>query len=99
MKVSSIFLAISVAISAAPAYAGGSMAPEVRVIVVKPSRTIQAIDEAYRMRREAERTKRAAERAEERAIQRMERAREKADAAADKAYARKLKCQRSVCKN
>lgn len=99
MKVSSIFLAVSMAISAAPAYAGGSMAPEVRVIVVKPSRTIRAIDEAYRMRREAERTKRAVERAEERQLQRLERQAEKSRADADKRYARKLKCQRSVCKN
>jgi hypothetical protein len=99
MKISSIFLAVSVAISPVTAYAGGSMAPEVRVIVVKPSRTIRSLNEAYELRRQAERTRRAVERAEERQLQRLERDRERADAAADKAYARKLKCQRSVCKN
>lgn len=99
MKVPSIFLAVSMAISAAPAYAGGSMAPEVRVIVVKPSRTIRSLNEAYEMRRQAERTRRAVERAEERQLQRLERDRDRARADADKAYARKLKCQRSVCRN
>lgn len=99
MRVSSLLLAVSLAISAAPAYAGGSMAPEVRVIVVEPSRTIRLLNEAYRMRREAERTRRAVERAEERQLQRLERQAEKSRVDADKRYARKLKCQRSVCKN
>ena len=60
MKVSNLFLAISLAISSAPAWAGGSMAPEVRVIVVNPSATIRRIDSMRQM----ERDKRAAERAE-----------------------------------
>lgn len=99
MKIPSIFLAVSLAISAAPAHAGGSMANEVRVIVVKPSRTIRSLNEAYELRRQAERTKRAVERAEERQLQKLERQAEKSRVDADKRYARKLKCQRSVCKN
>lgn len=99
MKVSGIFLAISMAISAAPALADGSMAPSVRVIVVKPSRTIQAINEARELKRKAERARLAAERAKERQVQMLERQAEKSRAEADKRYARKLKCQRSICRN
>ena len=55
-----IFLAVSLAVSAVPSHAGGSMAPEVRVIVVNPSREISRIDEARRL----EKSRREAEKAE-----------------------------------
>jgi len=55
-----IFLAVSLVVSAAPSHAGGSMAPEVRVIVVNPSREISRIDEARRL----EKSRREAEKAE-----------------------------------
>lgn len=99
MKVPSIFLAVSLAISAAPAYAGGSMAPEVRVIVVQPSREIQRLDRIIQHKKQVKRAAREAERARERAVIRAEHQAERDRKAADKAYARKLKCQRSVCKN
>ena len=56
MKVASIFLAVSVALSAAPALAGGSMAPSVRVIVVDNPKA--KVERLYRDR------ERAAEKAE-----------------------------------
>lgn len=77
-----------------PAYAGGSMAPEVRVIIVKPSLTIQRIDEeiARQKRMKAAAKESAKLEQEERKFQ------QKLQLEADKAYNKKLEAQRKARK-
>ena len=79
-----------------PVYAQGSMAPEVRVIVVKPSATILRLSaerDRVREQRAAERRAASEARAAERAAIR---AAERARRDADRAYEKKLAAQRKA---
>lgn len=86
----SIFAAVFVVFSAFPGYSGGSMAPESRIIVVRPAPAIRRQAEIRRM----EKDRLAAEKAEIKAAERAERAAEKDRAAATKAYEKRLAAQR-----
>lgn len=87
-----IFLAASLAVSAAPSFANGSMGQDVRIIVVNPSpytyrvdriremEKRQAAERKYEAKSQAEQAKSAARRAEQ----------------ADKAYYKKLEAGRKA---
>jgi hypothetical protein len=84
-----LFLVFSLAISAAPSHAGGSMAPDVKIIVVNPSRTVQRIDQIYQMNKD----RKAAAREAAKAAKAAEKEAARAAKEADKAYAKKLAAQ------
>lgn len=85
-----IFLAVSVVFTATPGLAGGSMAPEVRIIRVNPPASIRRADEWNARKKEIARQDRAAEKSAEKS----QRAAERRALEADKAYYKRLEADR-----
>ena len=85
-----IILAASLAVSAVPAHAGGSMAPEVRIIHVNPPASIRRADEWSARQKEIARQDRASEKSAEKS----QRAAERRALEADKAYYKRLEAGR-----
>lgn len=85
-----IFLAVSVVLTATPGLAGGSMAPEVRIIRVNPPASIRRMDEWNARKKEIARQDRAAEKSAEKS----QRAAERRALEADKAYYKRLEADR-----
>jgi len=91
-----IVLAVCLAVSAAPAYAGGSMGSDVKVIVVNPTAGTMARDYLYNQRREREREARRAEIDRRIEARSAERERKSIERSIEKSYEKRLKAQRKA---